>query len=77
MSMSIVLCFVLAVLSSTSLSQTPYPFSFLPQRLPPFLCVSLTPKFSLALSLSLLGECVLLGRADSSYLAEALWTIKI
>ena len=41
------------------------------------LCVSLTPNFPLILSLSLLDECVLLGRADSSYLAEALWTIKI
>ena len=37
-----------------------------------FLC-----SFSLILSPSLLDECVLLGRADSSYLAEALWTIKI
>lgn len=74
MSMTIVLCCVLAVLSlPLHLTLGFFPGFFLHYSI----CVSLTPNFSLILSLSLLDECVLLGRADSSYLAEALWTIKI
>lgn len=69
--------------ASTSLTQHLSLSATLPSPSSPYfllrfsLCVSLTPNFPLILSLSLLDECVLLGRADSSYLAEALWTIKI
>lgn len=76
MSMTIVLCVVLVRSPHRSLSH--HTISFFPSFFLQFsVCVSLTPSFSLIFPLSLLDECVLLGRADSSYLAEALWTIKI
>lgn len=61
---------------SPHLALTHLALSFLPTS-PHCFCDCLSPSFSLISSLSLLDECVLLERADSSYLAEALWTIKI